>query len=164
MARETDRSVDIRCHSPHGQFLLWEAGSYAFEISNEESQITVREGKATIVAPGGQLALAPGQRGMVWGEGEIAGPLRPERNLIVNGNFRQPLDQTWQIHTDAADSTQPAGDVEIVTTGGQDAVRLYRSGTGHAQTGIYQLINQSLKLGWIIRAWVCAGHWGANAR
>jgi hypothetical protein len=145
MARETERPVDIRCHTPHGQFLLWEAGSYAFDVSNQESQITVREGKATLVAPGGQLALTPGQRGMVGGDGQIAGPLRPERNLIINGSFRQPLDTGWQVHTDAADSTQPAGDVEIVTTGGQEAVHMSRSGTGHAQTGIYQLINQGLK-------------------
>lgn len=145
MARETDRAVDIRCHTPHGQFLLWEAGSYGLDVSNQESQITVREGKATVVAPGGQLVLAPGQGGTVGSAGQIAGPLRPERNLIVNGNFRQPLDDLWQIHTDATDSTQAAGEVEIVTTGGQEAVRMWRSGTGHAQTGIYQLINQSLK-------------------
>jgi hypothetical protein len=145
MARETDRPVDVRCHTAHGQFLLWEAGSYGFDVSNEESQITVREGKATIVAPGGQLALASGQRGTVGGDGQIAGPLRPERDLIINGNFRQPLAATWQIHTDAADNTQSAGDVEIVTTGGQESLRMSRTGTGHAQTGIYQLINQSLK-------------------
>lgn len=145
MARETDRPVDTRCHTPHGQFLLWEAGSYGFDVSNEESQITVREGKATLVATGGQLALAPGQRGTVGNAGQIAGPLRPERNLIANGNFRQPLEGIWQVQTDAADSTQPSGEVEIVTTGGQEAVRMWRSGTGHAQTGIYQLINQTLK-------------------
>ena len=144
MARETDRPVDIRCHTPHGQFLLWEAGSYAFDVSNQESQITVREGKATIVAPGGRLALEQGQRGAVSSGGQIAGPLRPERNLIVNGNFRQPLDSGWLIHADAADSSQPLGEVQVVTTSGQEAVRMWRSGTGHAQTGVYQLINASL--------------------
>jgi hypothetical protein len=145
MARETDRPVDIRCHTPHGQFLLWEAGSYAFEVSNEESQITVREGKATIVTSGGQLGLGQGQRGMVGRDGLIAGPLRPERNLVVNGNFRQPLDGKWQVHTDAADSSQPVGEVEVISTGGREAVRMWRNGTGHAQTGIYQLINESLR-------------------
>jgi hypothetical protein len=145
LSRETDRDTDVRGRTSHAQFLLWEAGSYSLDVSNRDSQITVREGKATIfVDQDSSLVLEEKQRGVAGVGGTLTGPLRPERDLIVNGHFRQPLDQGWYIRTDAVDASESAGTVEIVTSGGSEAVRLYRAGTNHAETGIYQTLNQSL--------------------
>lgn len=145
LSRETDRETDVRGRTAHAQFLLWEAGSYSLDVSNRDSQITVREGKATIfVDQDRNLGLEEGQRGVAGVGGILTGPLRPERDLVVNGHFRQPLDQGWQIRTDAVDASESAGTVEIVTAGGSEGVRLTRSGTNHAETGIYQTLNQSL--------------------
>ncbi len=145
LSQETGNPADFRAHTPHAQILLWEAGSYSLDVSNQQSQITVREGKAVIFAPGGQLTVEEAQRGAVGVSGAPEGPLRPERDLITNGHFRQPLEQGWQISRDTADSSQPAGEVEIITSSGQNVVHLFRAGSGHAQTGVYQLLNQSLR-------------------
>ena len=145
LARQTDHAADIRGRSAHAQFLLWEAGSYSLDVNGQHSQITVREGKATIfIHQDNQLGLEEKQRGVVEADGTLTGPLRPERDLITNGHFRQPLDDGWQIRTDSVDSEQSAGNVEIVAAGGPEAVRLSRAGTNHAETGIYQILNQSL--------------------
>jgi len=147
LARDTDseRATDFRGRTPHAQFLLWEAGSYSLEVDDQQTQITVREGKATIfVSKDKQLGLEAKQRGIVGVDGTIDGPLRPERDLITNGAFHLPLDDDWEIRADTTDSSQSAGKVELVISSGQEAVRLSRVGTGHAQTGVYQLLNESL--------------------
>lgn len=146
LAHQSDHATDLRGRTPHGQFLFWEAGSYSLEVNQQLSQITVREGKATIfVSQDSQLGLEEKQRGVVGTDGIPVGPLSPQRDLITNGHFRQPLEQGWQIRTDATDSSQSAGEVGIISNGGQEAVQLAREGVGHAETGIYQIINESVE-------------------
>ena len=145
LASQTDHVADIRGVTDHARFLLWEAGSYSLEVNASNSQITVREGKATVyVDQDNQLKLEETQRGVAGSDGTLTGPLRPERDLITNGHFRQPLEQGWRIRTDSVDPNQSAGTAEIVTDGGQEAVRLARDGSNHAETGIYQTLNTSL--------------------
>ena len=143
LSRDTDRAVDLRSHTPHAQFLLWEAGSYHLEVDEEQSQITVRDGKATIIAPNGQLSLDERERGAVALGTPPQGPLPPVRDLIDNGHFAQALEPSWEVRSDSADSSQSAGAAEPVISD-QTAVRLSRAGSGHAKTGIYQLVNESL--------------------
>lgn len=145
LARLSDHYTDLRARTPHGQFLFWEAGSYSLEVSQQLSQVTVREGKATIfVSQDAQLGLGEKQRGIVGTDRIPVGPLSPQRDLITNGRFLQPLEQGWHIRTDATDSSQPAGEVRIVSNGGQETVQLAREGIGHAETGIYQILNENV--------------------
>lgn len=145
LTRQTERPADIRGTTDHAQFLLWEAGSYSLDVNSLNSQITVREGKATIyVDRDTQLKLIEAQRGVASNDGSLVGPLRPERDLITNGHFRQDLEQGWRVRTDSVDPNQSAGTAEIVSVGGQEAVRLSRDGSNHAETGIYQNLNTSL--------------------
>ncbi|MBN1319192.1 MAG: hypothetical protein JXA42_27155 [Anaerolineales bacterium] len=144
LVREVDRAMDFRSHTPHAQFLLLEAGSYSLDVSERQSQITVRVGKALIYAKEGQLAIEENARGTVGDDGIPIGPLRPAINLITNGDFREPIENDWQIRANSADPSQPAGTAELITSGGKEAISLAREGTGHAETGIYQLLNQNL--------------------
>jgi hypothetical protein len=145
LASQTERATDIRGITDHAQFLLWETGSYSLDVNSINSQITVREGKATIyINRDKQLSLVEAQRGVAATDGSLTGPLRPERDLVTNGHFRQPLEVGWRIRTDSVDPNQSAGTAEITTEGGQEAVRLYRAGSNHAETGIYQPLNTSL--------------------
>ena len=144
LARDAGHPLEFLLRTPHSTFALSEGGSYSLDVNNQQSQITVREGEAVIIAPLGGLNVEENKRGLVGIDGIPVGPLRPERNLIANGSFRQPLDQGWQIRTDTSDDTQPAGAVEILAVSGQNLVSLSRVGTGHAETGVYQLLNQSL--------------------
>ena len=144
LASETGRPVEFRGHTPHGQFLLWETGSCSLDVSGQQSQITVREGRAVVIAPKGQLQVEENKRGLVGRDGIPVGPLPPARNLIENGTFREPFEGNWQVRADSADEEQSPGTVDKITNGGTEAIRLFREGTGHAETGIYQLINQTL--------------------
>ncbi len=145
LASQTERPADIRGTTDHAQFLLWEAGSYSLDVNSFNSQITVREGKATVyIDQDTQLRLVEAQRGVAGNDGSLTGPLRPERDLITNGHFRQALEESWRIRTDSVDPNQSGGAAEIITEGGQEAVRLYRDGSNHAETGIYQSLNISL--------------------
>lgn len=144
LAQETGRRLDFSGRTPHTEFRLWQAGSYSMDVSGQQSEITVREGKATIDTPNGQLELEERQRGLVSVDQVPVGPLPPQRDLIADGRFHQPLGEVWQVRTDAADSSQPAGEAEIVQSGGREAVRMARSGLGHAETGIFQLLNHDL--------------------
>ncbi len=84
------------------------------------------------------------------------GPLTPERilawvrwnrsskqNLVVNGTFSSPLEPAWEINTQVDLSNEPGGEVAIVTDGNPSA-SFSRSGVGHAETGITQVISQSV--------------------
>jgi hypothetical protein len=144
LPEESGRSVDLRSHTQHAQFLLWNAGSYSVDVNEQQSQITVRHGKATIVAPQGEKSLEEEQRGAVGEDGIPLGPLSPERDLVTNGDFSRPVEDGWQIIADAAVSGQSAGRVGIASDDDQNTARFVREGTGHARTGITQLINQQL--------------------
>ncbi len=143
IAHEPGRNSDIQCQTPHAQFRLLDPGSYSLDVSNEQSQITVREGQVSVHTESEELELSEQERGVVALDGLVRGPLPPERDLIINGSFRRELDG-WQIHTDTADVNESPGEVEVVASSGQQTVRLFRAGANHAETGIVQTINQSL--------------------
>ena len=68
------------------------------------------------------------------------------QNLIVNGNFTDPLAPSWQIDRFQATADAKPGRAEIVTTGGRKAVFLSRMGEDgvHTETAISQVINRDV--------------------
>ncbi len=144
LAGNTTRPVQSVVNTPQASTDLIE-GSYSFEVSNDETQVTVRDGQAAVGAQGTILMLNPQQRTLVKLGSRPAGILSPERNLVTNGNFRLPLEGTWEVYNDLQNPGEREGAVSIVSSGGQRAALIERVGAYHAETGIRQSINRDVR-------------------
>jgi hypothetical protein len=144
VAADSDRSIESSVTTPQARSTLQE-GSYAFEVSNDETQVTVRDGLAQVNAQGATQDLGSQQRTVVKLNGPPSGVLSPERNLVTNGNFRLPLNGTWEIYNDLQNSRERPGTVTIQTVGGQRSAVFERQGDFHAETGIRQIINKNVR-------------------
>ena len=150
------RPIETTLSTPQATTNLQE-GSYSFDVNNDETQVTVREGLALVSAQGFEQTLNPQQRTVVKLNGRPAGILSPERNLVTNGNFRLPLDGTWDVYNDLQNTDEMSGTVTIQTVGGQRSAVFDRTGEFHAETGMRQLINRdvrdfrSLRLHFVVR-------------
>jgi hypothetical protein len=138
------RPIEATLTTPQARTLLQE-GSYAFEVSNDETQVTVRDGLAQVSAQGATQDVSPQQRTVVKLNGPPSGILSPERNLVTNGNFRLPLSGTWDTYNDLQNAREQPGTVAIQTVGGQRSAVFERQGAYHAETGIRQTINKNVR-------------------
>jgi len=77
--------------------------------------------------------------------GPPSGVLSPERNLVINGNFRLPLSGTWDTYNDLQNPREQPGTVTIQTVGGQRSAVFERQGVYHAETGMRQTINRNVR-------------------
>ena len=151
-----DRAIDCRLALPQATAQLQD-GAYAIDVSSDEAQVTVREGAATVSTPDSILTLGPRQRTVVKQGSQPSGILEPERNLVINGDFRLPLADTWEISHDLQEPTESPGEVTIVTDGGRQVGLFRRVGTYHAETDLRQIINKdvrdfrSLKLHFVVQ-------------
>jgi len=139
--------LDFRVQTPHAAVELEEDGSYSIEVSTEEFHLTVRDGRAKVTAMGKTVELKRGQRTTVEIGREPTGPLPAERNLIVNGNFREPLEKGWTPFDHRDDPDEAEGRVGIVTSGARQAVFFQRLGGNikHAETGIIQTLDKDVR-------------------
>jgi len=150
------RPIEATLTTPQARTRLAE-GSHAFEVSNDETQVTVREGSAQVSAQGTTREVKPQQRTVVKLNEAPSGILSPERNLVVNGNFRLPLNGTWDVYNDLQNNREQPGTVTIQTVSGQPAAVFDRQGAYHAETGLRQSINKnvrdlsSLRLHFVVR-------------
>jgi hypothetical protein len=78
---------------------------------------------------------------------EPIGPLPAERDLIVNGDFREPLEKGWVSYDEREEPDEAGGRVEIVTSGARQAVLFQRLGENihHGETGIIQTIDRDIR-------------------
>ncbi|HTP06935.1 MAG TPA: hypothetical protein VMP08_01700 [Anaerolineae bacterium] len=156
VASSDARPIDSALTTPQARTTLQE-GSYAFEVNNDETQVTVREGTAQVSAQGVVQEVTPPGRTVVKLNGPPSGVLSPERNLVVNGNFRLPLEGTWDTYNDLQNPDEQPGTVTIQTVGGQPSAVFERQGAYHAETGMRQTINKnvldftSLRLHFVVR-------------
>lgn len=150
------RALESTIDTPQASTALAE-GSYAFEVTPEETQVTVRDGLAQVGAQGVTRQVNPQQRTVVKLSAPPSEVLSPERNLIVNGNFRLPLEETWEVYNDLQNVDEQPGTVKIQTVGGQRSAVIDRTGFSHAETGIRQPIDKdvrdftSLRLHFVVR-------------
>jgi len=143
--------IEFRIQTLQAHTLLSEDGNYTIEASNERSEIIVQRGAAEVAAvpPAGSeaVALSSRQRTVVeTGEAPLA-PLKAERDLIVNGDFRAPLSEGWTFFNDqGADGGDVDGSASLVVDEGRRAVRFYRIGGefNHCETIIEQELNRDL--------------------
>lgn len=146
-----DRSLDAHLVAPQATADL-AAGSYSFDVSNNEMQLKVRDGQATVRgAQGPILTLNPSQRTRVPLGAPPDGTLSPEQNLIANGDFRQPLNNTWDVtgKIDPAHPDESLGTVTVVPGSTGYAALFQRTGTYHAETNLAQVVTHTDVLtGW----------------
>jgi hypothetical protein len=139
-----DRLTEVNIISPQASTALKE-GSCSLEVANEELQVTVRDGVAEVSAQSSTLTLNSLQRTRVVQGHSPDGILSPERNLIVDGNFRQTLNDNWVTTNDLQQSTESPGSVEVLVTGGRRSAVFNRQGVYHAETDLRQVINKDVR-------------------
>jgi hypothetical protein len=157
VAKGNDRPLEITLTTPQATTSLQE-GSYSFDVNNDETQVTVRDGLANVGAQGSTQTLNAQQRTVVKLNSRPSGILSPERNLVTNGNFRLPLEGTWDVYNDLQNTDELSGTVTIQSVGGQRSAVFDRTGAYHAETGIRQNITnrdvrdfRSLRLHFVVR-------------
>jgi hypothetical protein len=149
------RALGMHVETPHAELAL-EEGNFSVVVDESETQVAVRPirpGQATVTANGEMLAFRDGRCRIAAGK-PIEGPLPPEQNLIVNGDFSAVLDRGWdEPVSQRQQESDPAGVAEIVPLEGKTALAFRRRGAQtHGETSITQHIDkdvrdfQSLKL------------------
>jgi hypothetical protein len=145
---EVQRAIRIEILSAPGIVTRLDApGSNAsVEAGPTASNITVRDGEASVTGNGQTITLIRDQRAESFEPGELNGPLPAERNLIVNGDFRDSLSTGWAADIrPPADAAESTGTVGVVASTGQRAVNFARAGNNWGQVGITQEINQDVR-------------------
>ncbi len=139
--------LKFQVQTPHAAVELEEDGSYSVEVSSEEFHLTVRDGRAKVIAMGKTVELGRGERTTVEIGREPLGPLPAERDLIVNGDFKEPLAVGWEVYHEQIDPEEVSGKAEILIVGDRQAVRFWRMGkaANHGETGITQVIDKDVR-------------------
>ncbi|MGQ9517595.1 MAG: hypothetical protein ACUVWB_06565 [Anaerolineae bacterium] len=145
VTRLGDKAPMVEVRTPHSQALLGE-GSYSVRVATDLTEVVVRYGDATVLANGNGVKLTTGQRTQVAEGGAPALPMPAAQNLIVNGNFTEPLSPAWQTDQFQASAEAEPGRAEIVIAGGRKAVFFSRMGENgiHSEVGISQVINRDV--------------------
>jgi hypothetical protein len=142
-----ERATEFRVVTPHTEMLLDE-GSYRIEVANERTQVTVLRGRAVVGWDTSPVQILQGSRTWVDLSGEPAEPLSAAQNLVVNGNFEDPLVTSWITNTVVYTSGIQPPRVEITEDGGRRAARLVRRAPDdgiHSEVAIQQRINQDVR-------------------
>jgi len=154
---DSDHPVTIELISPpNAVTFMSDPESEVALVVGAQTSLTVRQGRATIRQtdgpPGslGELELGQDQRAEVASSG-LRGPLSPERRLIANGDFQQPLDQiattsNWVVAQPQQNDDIP-GTVTVEDQDGRKVVHFYRQGIDllWGQVGITQNIAQDVR-------------------
>lgn len=131
--------------TPHGVATLG-PGSYAVQVSSDQTQIAVRFGEAMVEANGQQVFLTEGTTTTVLAGQSPGEPRVASENLITNGDFQEPLGPPhWLISKYPADDPR-AGQAELATINGRNAVKLSRINQPptHTEVGITQVLDRSV--------------------
>lgn len=140
------RERDFRVLTPQLQAVVSE-GSFAVEVTAEGSQLAVSVGSATVTAQGRKVIVSRGQRTVVRnGESPLA-PLPAAQDIIVNGDFKDPLARGWTvIRESGGDPAVTPGALSVVQLGERFAVRISRTNSNQtsAIVGVVQQINREV--------------------
>ncbi len=142
-----ERSTIVEVHTAHGRVTLRE-GSYEVKI-NSATEATVRYGQANVISKSGEnLALGPRERALLHVD-DVDGPLPAARNLVVNGDFQEPLEDGWNTYSQQTDPELPPGEVRVTTAliGNEEkqVAEFTRDAPNHAEVGIAQNIRYDVR-------------------
>lgn len=142
-APPSSRATEWQVITPQGRAFFQE-GSHAVEVTNDASEIAVRNGQARVEAGSQSLTLEAGDRAILPRDGPLEGPLPAGRNLVVNGDFSREL-EGW-MDRPSSNPAVPQGQTQVVLVDGRPALhirRLVEGDTNHTETGQRQVIDPS---------------------
>jgi hypothetical protein len=146
-ALSLDSPLSFRVSTLQAETNLSADGSYAIEARNDRSAVSTYRGSADVVTAQGSVTLNARERTEVTlGQPpeEVTGVAQ---ELIVNGEFREPLTETWRFFNDqGADGGDVDGHMEVVVDEGRRAIKFYRTGGSgnHCETVLEQSVDQKL--------------------
>lgn len=128
--------------TPHLVAVL-DAGSYAIDVDSNGSQVTVRDGSARVTAQSQTVTINRSQRTVATNGERPLPPLPAALDLIVNGDFKDPLARGWGILRDSGDAS---GAVQVGNLGDRVAMQLVRTNSNQtsAITGGIQQVNKEV--------------------
>jgi hypothetical protein len=127
VALPTDRDTRFQVLTPHASLDLTEA--------------IVRSG-------GSRMVLLQGMRTKVDLAGIVADPLPAAQNLVVNGDFLEPLSTGWITRSVVLDPLVAPPSIELVQDGGRGAAHLLRrepDDGNHTEAHIYQRLDHDVR-------------------
>jgi hypothetical protein len=140
------RPLRVEVETPHGLINL-DAGSYWLSVDVDHTDVTVRNGAATLTqGVGDNLSVGANQRGWMDNNGLAQQPVSAEQNLITNGNFSPPALENWPSYV-VADNVEP-GMVQFTEREGRSVAYFIRQGeeSKHNEVGIVQQINRDVNV------------------
>jgi hypothetical protein len=146
VAPPNGRARRFEVHTPHAVANL-DKGSYSVEVSNQETDIAVRDGQVVVSGGGGVKEVNKGERTNIALGQPPADPVPAERNLVENGDFKAGLDY-WSVYNEqGVDGGSVNGQAEVVTSSDRYAVRLSRMGEdgNHCETGVIQDLDKDVR-------------------
>ncbi len=122
-------------------------GSYAVEVATDASQVIVTNGNAMVVAQERTVQVARGQRTVARNNEPPLPALPAEQNLLVNGDFMDPLPRGWDDFRDVAgDTARVNGSATQTLLGDRQTIHIVRANSNQtsAITGVVQQINREV--------------------
>ena len=122
-------------------------GSYAIEVTSEGTQITVRDGSASVFALERTVKVGRGQRTVIRNEEPPLPPLPAAQDIIINGDFKDPRSRGWNDWVEIPNPPNaPAGSLSNPTIDNRVVLRIQRSSSNQtsAITGVIQQINREV--------------------
>ncbi len=134
------RPVQVEVRTEHAR-VLFSQGSYALEVTRQQTIATVRSGQAIMRVGDKALELTDEQRAVASLGDALDGPLSAERNLIVNGDFNQGLDIGWTVFFgDGSAQVAISNDED-----GQPVARFAHEEPQPSEIGLIQTLNRNVK-------------------
>jgi hypothetical protein len=126
-SEQTDvRPLRVELETPHGVIEL-DAGSYQVSVSEEQTDITVRSGRALLTHQmDGVIAIEAEESAWMTANDFAHDPESVERNLLRNGDFSEPELDAWQAQP-IADGVKP-GTVQVYEREGRWVAHFMRDG------------------------------------
>ncbi len=140
----TSRKLEFSLDVPQGFIELKEDGQYSVTVNNNEAQVSVMVGEAVVHQDGTSLTLGQDQRAVLVSGSPIQGPLDTERNLIANGEFSDGFEEWVPLASNVELVDQPAVETTIEQMAEESAAGFKRTGIGHADAGLRQIMSQDV--------------------
>ena len=140
------RPLAVRIVTPHGDLDL-DAGSYQIAVTEEQTDITVSAGEATLTKDDGTpLVVSTGRRAWLTGDALAGEALPAAQSLLRNGNFTESMKDTWDSYV-VAENVTP-GKVSIMERDGRRVAYFVRQGEDNVPTevGIRQVIGKDVNV------------------
>jgi hypothetical protein len=140
------RPLRVEIVTPHGSILL-DTGSFQIAVTEEQTDITVSAGNATLVkAPDASLPVTEGSRAWMTAATIADAPAPAAQNLLRNGNFSESMRDSWESYVIAQNVTP--GKVNIMERDGRRVAYFVRQGEDNVPTevGIRQAIGRDVNV------------------